>query len=740
MNASPQNFPPLEIWGGVECSLVRLPGRVEDQLKRTGHDERVEDLDLFAKLGLRTLRYPVLWERHTQEPIDWRWADERLNRLRGLGIRPIVGFVHHGGGPLQHGLLDDGFVTGLAQFAKKFAERFPWLDAYTPINEPLTTARFSGLYGLWHPFGSAAKSFARIMLNECQAVRAAMKAIREINPRAELIQTEDIGKTHSTEFLAYQADFENERRWLTFDLLCGKLVRGHPTRDHLLAAGITAEELESFVNQPCPPDILGVNYYVTSERFIDERVQRYPLDCRGGNERQVYVDVPAVRVRAEGLAGPARLLWELWDRFQRPIAVTEVQLACTREEQLRWLHEIWHAAQQLRSEGVEVRAITAWALLGAFDWDSLLTAPRGNYESGAFDSRSSPPRATALAGALRDLTEHGDFTHPAMPGVGWWRRPSRLAFPAVYAPRTGGGTALLHPTSPNRQGKPILIVGASGTLGGALARICRWRGLHAVALDRRDFDLTATADLHSLLATHSPWAVINAAGYVRVDEAEADPSHCIAVNATACTRLASDCAEHGVRFVAFSSALVFDGASTRPYVESDVPAPLNHYGRSKYEAEQALTRLNSGALIIRTSAFFGPWSEASFVPLTVQQLHQGSIVRASEDVVISPTYIPDLVNAALDLLIDGESGIWHAANQGATSWYGWARSIANRFGFPDDRVVPASPEELGWIATRPRYAVLSSERGILLPHWEKAMDRFIAERGSALTQRHSLLV
>src|SRR4051794_6481281 len=143
---------PLEIWGGVECSVVQTPTGPYDQLDRTGHAQRLEDLDRFAALGLRRLRFPLLWERHGSDPIDWSWADDRMQRLRDLGIKPIVGLLHHGCGPLSGGFLHPEFVTGLAEFAHAVAERYPWVDAYTPVNEPLTTARFSGLYGLWHPF------------------------------------------------------------------------------------------------------------------------------------------------------------------------------------------------------------------------------------------------------------------------------------------------------------------------------------------------------------------------------------------------------------------------------------------------------------------------------------------------------------------------------------------------------------------------------------------------------------
>ncbi len=489
---------PLEIWGGVECSHVRLSRGVENQLARTGHDRREDDIDRLAALGLRTLRYPVLWEHHATASIDWRWADARLGRLRELGIRPIVGLLHHGAGPLAGGLLDPEFVSGLARFAGAVAARYPWVDAYTPVNEPLTTARFSGMYGIWHPFHRDHASFVRMFVQQCHAVRAAMRAIRAVNPAARLIQTEDIGKTHSTDALAYQAEFENERRWLTFDLLGGRLTAERPLYHHLLAAGIGRDELESFISDPCLPDILGMNHYVTSERFLDERLENYPPGYHGGNGRQAYADVPAVRVRVEGAAGPARLLGELWQRYHRPIAITEVQLACTRDEQLRWLQEIWSAAQQVRAGGADIRAVTAWALFGAYDWDSLLLRQAGYYEVGAFDVRSGVPRETAVAKAIRSLARTGRFHHPAARGPGWWRRPLRYTFPPVSAPHDGPGTAVVDSPQPR---PPLLVVGANAEAAATYAGACEMRGLA--------FKL-ATEPTLTEAASATPWGVITA--------------------------------------------------------------------------------------------------------------------------------------------------------------------------------------------------------------------------------------
>src|SRR5689334_1999480 len=222
MNHINTTLPPLELWAGIECTVNRVGNIYFDQLERNGHAARINDLDLIAGLGIRTLRYPVLWERTAPlglDRADWTWADARLTRLRQLGIKLIVGLLHHGSGPPYTSLIDPAFAAEFAGYARAVAERYECVENYTPVNEPLTTARFSGLYGHWYPHGQDGLVFAQALLAECRATVLAMRAIREINPAARLIQTEDLGKTYSTPQLTYQAEFENERRWLTFDLL-----------------------------------------------------------------------------------------------------------------------------------------------------------------------------------------------------------------------------------------------------------------------------------------------------------------------------------------------------------------------------------------------------------------------------------------------------------------------------------------------------------------------------------------
>ena len=200
---------------------------------------------------------------------------------------------------------------------------------------------------------------------------------------------------------------------------------------YLIASGTSEEELAWFADDPSPPDILGINHYLTSERFLDERLHHYPSHTHGGNGRHSYADIEAVRVLIEGPAGPYELLGEVWDRYGRAMAVTEAHLGCTVDEQMRWLRDLHDAACRLCNEGADLLAVTAWSLFGAYDWDSLLTVCRGRYEPGAFRVDGEEPRPTELAAMIRDLAHGRSCHHPALKGEGWWRRSDRILYPPV---------------------------------------------------------------------------------------------------------------------------------------------------------------------------------------------------------------------------------------------------------------------------------------------------------------------
>jgi dTDP-4-dehydrorhamnose reductase len=730
MNLPARNRDEIELWGGVECTLNRVGDRFIDQLALTGHDVRLADLDTIAAAGLRTLRYPVLWEsvapRGLEHP-DWRFADERLDKLRELAIEPIVGLLHHGSGPAYTHLGAPDFALLLAQFAKMVAERYPWVRMFTPVNEPLTTARFCGLYGHWYPHERDDRRFLRMLLNQVRGISASMRAIREVIPGALLIQTEDGGRTYSEPRLEYQAAWENDRRWLSYDLLFGRVVPGHPLWPYLLDAGADPNELEAIAADACPPDVVGLNYYVTSDRFLDGNVKLYPEGCHGGNRHERYADVEAARVGDCEIYGHEALLEEAWSRYRTAVALTEVHIGSTREEQLRWLNEAWEGARRARARGADVRAVTVWSLCGSTDWDSLVTRPAGHYESGALDARGPRVRPTALLGAVRDLTSRGVLTHPLAGGPGWWRRPERVFYrsrAAVEEPRPLPGAVLASGPRVASAASPVLILGAQGTLGRAFVAACAARAIPYRAMSRQELDITDMPLLRRALEDARPWAVLNSAGFVRVDDAEHTEEQCFAINAVGAETVALACAQYGVKLVTFSSDLVFDGAHRAPYIESSRVGPLSVYGRSKVEAERRVLATAVDALVVRTAAFFCPSLRHGFLGALLESLSHGRPFRAADDVTVSPTFVPDLVAATLELLIDGAQGVWHLANEGEYTWAELAVTAARLKGSNVDLVRPCSILELGLPAARPRYSALASERADLMPTAESALARW----------------
>lgn len=715
----------MELWGGHECTVNRVGDRYRDQTRLTGHHDRIEDLARFASLGISRLRYPALWERiapDDPDEHDWRWTDARLAEIARLGMKPILGLLHHGSGPAYTDLTAENFVPLFVRQAAATARRYPHVEDWTPINEPLTTARFSALYGLWYPHKRDERLFWLALLNQIDATRLAMRAIRAEIPGARLIQTEDLGRCYSTPGpAAAYAEHYNARRWMSWDLLAGKVDRAHPLWDRLALFGF-ADRLRAIADAPCPPDILGLNHYLTSDRFLDDRLDGFAEPP----PRVGFHDVEAVRVLDPPAPGLAGVLRESWDRYRLPLAVTESHLGCTREEQLRWLAQSWAQCRALKAEGIDIRALTAWALLGNVDWTSLLVNDAGDYESGAFDVRGPEPRPTAVASLLRTLAAEAPLDparFPAVASPGWWQRSERLCHRPYPGP-----AQVRAAESETATARPLLITGATGTLGRALARDCELRGLPYVLTDRTTLPIDDPVKVARALDAHQPWAVVNAAGWVRVDDAEHDAEACFRANSIGAVNLAQACAARGIHCTLFSTDLVFDGNTASAYGEDAPPRPLNVYGQSKLLAEEGARACGSGLLVIRTAAFFSPHDPYNFAMAVERTLMDGHAFRASADHVVSPTFVCDLVRWTLDLVVDGEEGVWHLTNGDPVSWLAFGRAIAEALDLDADRVKPAGCDELGWRAPRPAFAALRSQRGAVLPRLEDAIARHAAAR------------
>ena len=718
----------LELWGGAECTINRVGNVFINQSQMTGHDQRLSDLDLFHALGITALRTPILWEDYAaqSDPQSW-WAkqEQKLNHMRRLGITPILTLMHHGSGPHPMHLLHPQFADHFTAFAARVADMFPWVNYWTPINEPLTTARFSALYGLWYPHKKDEQSFLLALLNQIEAIKKAMAAIRIHNPQAKLVQTEDLGKTYATPPLQAQADYDNQRRWLTWDLLSGHVNAQHSFWSRMQRMGF-APRLQHLIDSPCPPDIIGINHYLTSDRFLDHRLSRYPQHLHGGNGQQAYADVEAIRVLDPAPQGLEGALGEAAERYGLEVAITESHNGCTRDEQMRWALEAWQTAQRLRQDGLHIRAVTIWALLGNYGWDKLLTCANGRYECGTFDVRGAEPRHTAMVSLLSHIRD-ADHHHSVLSGKGWWQRDIRLTYTPHKNDEPAKSPSPIIPAMAERKRRPLLITGATGTLGQAFAKACALRDIDYILTSREMLDIHQEISIKNALELYQPWAVINAAAWVRADDAETLQDECFRTNYHGAYALSRACAERDLHIVNFSTDLVFNGAQSHPYLESDTPSPLNIYGMSKFKIEKALQALGDRQLTIRTAAFFSPFDPYNFAYHVVRALGQKEVFATTDDYIVSPTYVPDLVHMVLDLLIDKEHGIWQLSNGQPLSWAGFAQHIANDHGL-DEQLVEIIPGKMPeWTAERPTYSALGSEKGQYLPPLEDAISRFLQE-------------
>jgi dTDP-4-dehydrorhamnose reductase len=268
----------------------------------------------------------------------------------------------------------------------------------------------------------------------------------------------------------------------------------------------------------------------------------------------------------------------------------------------------------------------------------------------------------------------------------------------------------------------IWVAGAGGMFGHAVTG--RLHELHVPALlTDRDLDVSDASAVETFARRERPTHVVNATGYTRVDDAEADEKTAHATNALGAECLARAALDLGSRFVHVSTDYVFDGRATQPYTEDAPTNPQSAYGRTKLEGERRVLSLDAageGAYVLRTSWLFGEHGK-NFVETILGLLATRDELRVVGDQVGRPTYTRDLASVALELIGVGGSkgpcrpGVYHFANGDAVSWHGFAgaiRELALELGFPvrASRVLPVTTAEFPRPAPRPAYSVLDTTR------------------------------
>ena len=276
----------------------------------------------------------------------------------------------------------------------------------------------------------------------------------------------------------------------------------------------------------------------------------------------------------------------------------------------------------------------------------------------------------------------------------------------------------------------ILLTGANGQLGYELQKALA--GDVLLFDDQRRFELT-DLNLAEKIVEQRPETIIHAAAYTDVDGCERDPDAAFRVNAQGTRFVAEAAAKIGARVVYISTDYVFDGIKSEPYNESDSVNPLNVYGRSKLQGEEAVLSACPDSLVVRTSWLYGVHRK-NFVKTILQLAAKQPEIRVVSDQQGSPTYARELAVVIAGLLRHGAQGIVHAGGEGGCSWHEFASAILEEARIRC-RNVPITTADSCRLAARPRYSVLSTDRlqsyGLRLAPWRSALKRFMEDYATA---------
>lgn len=285
----------------------------------------------------------------------------------------------------------------------------------------------------------------------------------------------------------------------------------------------------------------------------------------------------------------------------------------------------------------------------------------------------------------------------------------------------------------------VLVTGSAGQLGYELERT-QPVGIQFIGRDIEDFDLTVRAEVEGLVEEEGPDLVINAAAYTAVDRAEEEAEAALAVNRDGAGYLAKACADRDVRLIHISTDFVFDGCSGTPYSPEAEPTPINAYGRTKLEGEQAVRKANPQALILRTSWLYSSRGQ-NFVKTIIRLSREKERLTVISDQVGSPTWAKGLAEAVWDFSRLGEvRGTFHWTDAGVASWYDFAVAIqeeAFNLGLLKKQVpvVPVGSEHFATAARRPAFSVLDKSStwkllGRTALHWRSALRLMLPELGA----------
>ena len=268
--------------------------------------------------------------------------------------------------------------------------------------------------------------------------------------------------------------------------------------------------------------------------------------------------------------------------------------------------------------------------------------------------------------------------------------------------------------------KKVVVTGAKGMLGQDLCPILEDEGYEVVETDIHNLDITNAQNVKDVLTEECPDVVIHCAAYTNVDKAEEDFETAKKINVIGTENLAKFCGENNITLVYISTDYVFDGTKETTYQPSDKPNPINNYGLTKLQGEEAVKKYCKKYYIARTSWLYGIHGK-NFVE-TMISLADKPELKVVDDQVGCPTWTVELANGIVKLLKDFPFGIYHVCGSGETSWYGFAKEIFKEVNI-EVNLKPCTTDEFPRPAKRPKHS--SMDNGGLCRNWKTALKNYI---------------
>ncbi|MDO9574993.1 MAG: dTDP-4-dehydrorhamnose reductase [bacterium] len=280
----------------------------------------------------------------------------------------------------------------------------------------------------------------------------------------------------------------------------------------------------------------------------------------------------------------------------------------------------------------------------------------------------------------------------------------------------------------------IAIIGADGQLGSDLVRV--FQDENIISLTEKDIDILEKDKLKSVISPLSPHLIINTAALSNVPLCEKDPEKAFKINAIGARNVATTAKEIKSSLLYISTDYVFDGEKNKPYLEDDLPGPLNTYGLSKLAGEYYTRYITDKYFIIRTSGLYGIHKcitkGTNFVDKMLAYKN-GDEVRMVTDEILTPTYTLHLAQQIYELVKTNTYGVYHITSEGECSWYEFAKNIFSFVGL-DVKLVRITSNEFPSEVIRPKYSVLENRNlkalGISnMPHWRDSLKAYLTKKG-----------